>query len=171
MEPYLDAEQGTDSEEMLQALESCGRRFALLRGAAPQTPFPVTGLLTLDQAGRLTGPTAVIAVEADPDGLEPAVLLALAQELAHTKVPGVLVVRDDIPVGVVDRGALIKVLPLDLLAVGRQRHGVPDVSSLRYECHKCAPPSIRLLRAARPDGEAPWCIRDFFHGAMERAAL
>ncbi|WP_217572375.1 hypothetical protein [Streptomyces sp. GbtcB7] len=170
LEPYVDAVQGTDSEELRRALETCGRRFALLRGTAPHPPLPVTALVALEETGRATGPTALITVDADPDRLEPAVLLDLALELAHAGAPGAVVLRDDTPVGVIALATLVQALPLELLAAGRQRLGAPDVPSLRYECRKCAPPSVRLLRAAQSRAEAPRCTRNFFHGSMERVA-
>lgn len=171
LEPYVDAAHGTDSEELRRMLKTCGRRFALLRGTAPHPPLPVTALVAFEETGRATGAAALITLDADPDRLEPVALLGLARELARAGAPGAVVIRDDAPVGVIALAALVQALPLELLAPGRQRLGAPDVPSLRYECRKCAPPSVRLLRVAQSREEAPRCTRNFFHGAMERIAL
>lgn len=173
MEDFLDPAPGHGPQDTLRALEESGHRFALLRAtdAPPSGAAAVAGLLTTGSRDASAGPGPVITIDAEPELLDGSALLALADEFAYAGAAGVIVMRDGEPAGVIGRDTLIDAMPLHLLAAGRQRQGTPAVSSLRYQCTRCAPPSVRLLRAAPPDDRPPLCPRDFFHGAMERAAL
>ncbi|MFD5469539.1 hypothetical protein [Streptomyces sp. NPDC127105] len=109
-------------------------------------------------------------MDTEPDILEAETLLTLALELVRGDTTGAVVLNASGPAGIIARDTLIQAIPLELLTANRQRQGTPDIPSLRYQCNKCDPPSVRLLRAAPPGDKPPRCAGDFFHGPMERVA-
>ncbi|GGN30562.1 hypothetical protein [Streptomyces fuscichromogenes] len=167
-EKCVDVDQSDGTAEILLALEQADCRFALVRGAGAGQDRPLHALLTRNADGTLSTPNSVVVVGTEPDILEAETLLTLALELVHGNTTGAVVLNASGPAGIIARDILIQAIPLELLTANRQRQGTPDIPSLRYQCNKCDPPSVRLLRAAPPGDKPPRCVGDFFHGPMER---
>ncbi len=159
----VDASQGEpDDAAITDALTEAGAEIALLRSG--QALLAVVRLLA---DGSLARSNKLVTVDAEPDTVSDAFLLRLAQEVAPDPAGAVIVLRrDGTPAGVIPREPVVHALPQDLLRSTQHRQGSPRVPALRFECRRCAPPSVRLLRAPEADNAPPTCPNDFLHGAM-----
>ncbi|XVV00968.1 hypothetical protein ACQPW3_26550 [Actinosynnema sp. CA-248983] len=168
---HVVVREDVDVAEALRALARAEADHVVVVTAAGR-PVGVSG--AADLAGR-SGPLAAstdrfppfVLVGGEPDELDVAELVDLADVVARTGARHVLVERDGLPVCVVPRAAIAAALPLDAVDAASVRAGNPDLPSLTYLCTKCTPPRPQMPRVPGPDGGPPLCRVEFFHGPMD----
>jgi CBS domain-containing protein len=156
---------------------------ALVQAGAGEEPLVLVAegdrpqaLFTVEQVAAHAGapgrtladllPEAHELVVVDEEVLAPEEIRELVRLAAHARVPGVVVLREDRPAGVLSAKRLATALPLGEVASRRRRmYGDPTVPARTFICRTCVPPTRRRPRTGFDE---PVCPRNPAHGPMER---
>lgn len=167
----IDIDAGCGAARSLESLRSSGAWYGVITDSAgPLSLMAADALKALDDhaaplADLVTQLPPLVTMPGQPDILDIPEMVSLARVIHLCGAAAVLVHDDDEYRGALPRLCVASALPLAALAVTARRSGPPQVSSLRFICRQCVPPTYRLPRSS--GSEAPVCRRSYFHGPME----